>query len=360
MLLDAPSFKTVVTPEAALGIIQKSVAQRGWKQYDVSDVKLVYTPYWVFSFDVLVGESSPTGKTALNAYTGDLNDYVPYVLERPSKKTNQTEAGAEVEVLPTAISKTELNEVGATKVAAHAGLKKENVSISAATKYYVPSYQVWVDVAGDSFKIDIDAVVGNPQGIEGIPERKKGWNEAAGEAVSKMKTPSGWIELFGRTVSSVAGMGKSTVEGKGGNNGQASMIRYAVLALVVLAVAYFFFFRNQTQGSVACDLQSSYYNSPEWFGFGAKTVRPGVNEQGMLFVEGHCDFVNPGKDDIPSMVALAKITLGDQIIAQNSSFVALLPPTGKTPSTKTFQIAWDGSKTQRYLFSYCRLEDCAR
>src|SRR3989344_3884009 len=111
MILDAQSFKTVLTPEAALGIVQKSVLERGWKQYDVSDVKLVYTPYWVFSFDVLAGEASPTGKTALNAYTGDLNATAPSRLEGPTKKTPQPEPGIQAEVLPTAISKSELNEV---------------------------------------------------------------------------------------------------------------------------------------------------------------------------------------------------------------------------------------------------------
>ncbi len=248
MLLDAPSFKAVITPEAALGIIQKAVELKGWKQYDISDVKLVYTPYWLFSFDVLVGESSPTGKTALNAFTGDLNDFVPYLLERPSKKTTHTEEGAEVEVLPTAISKAELAEAGVTKVAAHSGLKKESVSVSAATKYYIPSYQVWVDAAGDSFKIDVDAVVGNPQGIEAIPERKKGWSEAAGEAVRKMKTPAGWIELAGRAVGAAAGLGKPSA-GADGKGMQSQTVKYAVLGLIVLGVAISSFSALQSRGA---------------------------------------------------------------------------------------------------------------
>ncbi|MEM4255248.1 MAG: hypothetical protein QXR53_02875 [Candidatus Norongarragalinales archaeon] len=359
MILDAQSFKTVLTPEAALGMVQKAVAQRGWKQFDISDVKLVYTPYWVFSFDVLAGEASPTGKTALNAYTGELNDYIPYLLERPTKKATQTEPGAEVEVLPTAISKSELNEVAATKVAAHAGLKREMVSISAATKYYIPSYQVWVDVANDSFKIDIDAVLGNPQGAEAIPQRAKGLGEAAGETVQKMKTPSGWAELLGKTVGAVSG----AAAGKGGSGPQALQtpwVRYLLLALVVLALAYFVFFRTSTQGSVSCSLFDRYYNPPEWFGlFGAKTIRPSVNEKGKLRVEGQCFFSNPGKEDIPSIIALVKINdAAGSTVAQNSSFVGLLAPTGSSQTQKTFEIIWEGSRSKRYLFDYCRIENC--
>ncbi len=361
MLLDAQSFKTVLTPEAALGIVQKAVSERGWKQFDISDVKLVYTPYWVFSFDVLAGEASPTGKTALNAYTGELNDYVPYLLERPTKKTNQTEPEVQSEVLPTAISKSELNDVAATKVAAHAGLKKELVSVSAATKYYIPSYQVWVDAANDSFKIDIDAVLGNPQGIEAIPQRPKGLGEAAGETVNKMKTPAGWMELIGKTIAVITGAAK----GAGGQGGsgpkalQTPWIRYALLGLVVLALAYFVFFRTSNQGTVSCDLFQRYYNPPELFGLGAKTVRPSITQEGKLLVEGQCAFTNPGAEDIPAIIALVKInSASGTTVAQNSSFVGLLSPTGKTPSLKTFTIEWEGSRSQKYYFAYCRIEDC--
>ena len=360
MILDAQSFKTVLTPEAALGIVQKSVLERGWKQYDVSDVKLVYTPYWVFSFDVLAGEASPTGKTALNAYTGDLNDYVPYLLERPTKKTTQTEPGIQAEVLPTAISKSELNEVAATKVAAHAGLKRESVSVSAATKYYIPSYQVWVDAANDSFKIDVDAVLGNPQGIEAIPARPKGFGEAAGETVNKMKTPSGWMELIGKTIGMLTGTAKGVATGGGPKALQTQWVRYALLGLVVLALAYFVFFRTSTQGSVSCDLFSRYYSAPEWFGLvGAKTVKPAITAEGKLRVEGQCAFLNPGSEDLPSIIALVKITdAGGVPVAQNSSFVSMLSPTGKTPSVKTFEVEWEGSRAKKQYFSYCRIADC--
>lgn len=356
MILDAQSFKTVLTPESALGMVQKAITERGWKQFDISDVKLVYTPYWVFSFDVLAGESAPTGKTALNAYSGDLNDYIPYLLERPTKKSNQTEPSAQSEVLPTAISRSELSDVAATKVAAHAGIKREMVTISAATKYYVPSYQVWIDVAGDSFKIDIDAVLGNPQGIEAIPARPKGFSEAAGDTVKKMKTPAGWMDLIGRTMAMLTGAAKG-----GGGSGpmQNQTVRYALIGLVILALAYFFFFRGTNEGSVTCDLFPRYYNSPEWFGLGAKTVKAGVTTEGKLHVEGQCEFRNPGTEDIPAIIALVKInSASGQVIAQNSSFVGLLSPTGSTPSLKTFSIEWDGPRTQRMTFSYCRIEDC--
>src|SRR3989338_3721390 len=125
MLLDAPTFKTVLTPEAALGIIQKTLAARGFKEYDVTDFKLVYTPYYFFSFDVIAESGqSPSGKTALNAYNGDLNDFVPYLMDRPLKKLKESEDKAEVE--PTAISEKEAKDAASAKLASHVGLKKDS------------------------------------------------------------------------------------------------------------------------------------------------------------------------------------------------------------------------------------------
>jgi len=60
MMLDAQAFQTVLTPEAALGIIQKTIAQKGWKKSEVTDIKLVYTPYWLFSFDVIAVQRPST------------------------------------------------------------------------------------------------------------------------------------------------------------------------------------------------------------------------------------------------------------------------------------------------------------
>ena len=352
MLLDSQAFKPVLTPEAALGIVQKTISSRGWKQYDVSDVKLVYTPYWVFSFDVLAGEASPTGKTALNAYTGELNDFIPYLMDRPLKKTTQTEEGVEAEIMPTAISKGEIKDVAATKVAATAGIKKELVSISAATKYYVPSYQVWVDAAGDSFKIDVDALVGNPMGADAIPARPQTWNESAGNTLSKLKSPSGWLELIGKTVGALTSMGKP-----GGNKNDA--VKYVVLILIIIALGYFVFFRNTaTTGSVTCDLSANYYNAPELFGFGAKTVRPAADADGNLFVQGKCVFYNKGKDDAVGIIAINRIQAGGRPVAQNTSSVGILAPTGDVGTEKIFTIAWQGSRNIKYTYSYCRVEQC--
>src|SRR3989338_6310434 len=67
MILDAPTFELVLTPEAALGIIQKEVSRKRWAKWEVEDIRLVYTPYWIFSFDVTAEGAQPSGRVAMNA-----------------------------------------------------------------------------------------------------------------------------------------------------------------------------------------------------------------------------------------------------------------------------------------------------
>ena len=178
-----------------------------------------------------------------------------------------------------------------------------------------------------------------------------------------MKKPEGWLELIGKTFAALLGFAKAgQAAGAGGSAGGAGGWQKTalpvILILLVAAVAYFYFFRAPTQGSVTCDLYPRYYKTAEWFGLGAKPVKPSLTEEGLLRVEGSCSFLNPGKEDVSSIIALVKISVGGNAIAQNTSNVALLSPTGKTPSLQAFEIVWPGSAKQKYIFSYCRLEDC--
>lgn len=337
MILDAQSFKTVLTPEAAMGIVQKTLSQKGWKKLEIEDVKLVYVPYWLFSFDVIAqGGSSPTGKTSLNAFTGELNDFVPVLFERPLKKTRETAEGIEAEVEPTSITAAEVKEAAAVKVAAHAGLGKESVSISGATKFYIPFYRIWVEVANDTFKVDVDAMLGYPSGLEALPERAKSWDEATKETVNKLKTPSGWVELGSKTVSEVgnAASGKP-LGGGGGMNKQMIQIG---LVLVILALAYFTIIAPQSAGSVDCRLAESNLGKADWFRLGARPVVPLFDANGSMFVQGACYFTNTGSKET-TMVEKLTITSNGLILGTSTAMVVNLPPS-KSASQQFFNITW--------------------
>lgn len=336
MILDAQSFKTVLTPEAAMGIVQKALAQKGWKKFEIEDVKLVYVPYWLFSFDVIAqGGASPTGKTALNAFTGELNDFIPVLFDRPLKKTRETAEGVEAEIEPTSITAGEVKEAAAVKVAAHVGLGKDSVSISGATKFYVPFYRIWVDVANDTFKIDVDAMLGYPSGLEALPERTKSWDEATKETVEKLKTPSGWAELGSKTVSEVGKAASGAPISGGGLSKQWLQIG---LVLAILVLAYFTIVAPQTSGSVDCKLAETYLGKAAWFGLGSRPIIPSYDANGSMFVQGACFFTNTGSGPM-TLVEKLSITSGDRILGNSVAMVVNLPPS-KVPSQQYFNITW--------------------
>ena len=105
MLLDANAFECKLTPEMALGIVKESLAKKGWKQFEVQQIQLIYVPFYSFSFDV-AGQSPVSGKTCMNAFSGELNDFVSVLFERPLKKSRQT-TGEETEVEQSSISLSE-------------------------------------------------------------------------------------------------------------------------------------------------------------------------------------------------------------------------------------------------------------
>jgi len=227
VILDAVALEAKLTPEAALSIVQKSLAQKGWKKHEVADIKLVYTPFWTFSFDVVTGGQgpTPTGRTALNAFSGELNDLVPIILDRPIKRSKTAQEGAEVE--STSVSQHEAKDTAAMKIAAHVGgITKDMIAVSALNKIYVPFYRVWVNVADDTYKIEVDAAMGAPMGLDDIPTRQKGWDEATSETIDRMKSPKGWAELGAKTAGVAVGATKP-----GGEN-----TRYIILGLVILVL----------------------------------------------------------------------------------------------------------------------------
>lgn len=348
MLLDAPALDARLTPEIALGIVTKELQRKGWKEQQVHELKLVYTPYWVFSFDVITtGGPSPTGKTALNAYTGDLSDFVPMLLDRPVKRVRETPQGAKPEIEQTAVSFNEVKSAAATKVAAHAGLKPEQVSISAVSKVYVPSYRIWVDVAGDTFKFEIDAALGFPTGFEAVPKRQQAWDEATKETLDKMKSPKGWVDLASRAAGSATAVAGEAAKG----DDQGKMVRYAILGLVILALLWMVF--GGLQGGsekVSCELNSAFLTKAGWFGLVAPSVRPATNASS-YYVQGTCSFVNEGSRE--NAVITAQVHVNDKKtgLPVAVGIVNAVPPAkSSTATVKNFELDWNETSSVTFGF----------
>ncbi len=276
MLLDAPGFVFNVQPENALSIIQKVIQSKRWSDYELSEIQPFYTPFYVFTYDINTGNGAQSGRAALNANSGELNEYIPMLLDKPIKKINSTPPDMNIEVESTSIREGEVKDLAAIKIAGQTGGKKEQIVISAVSKLYAPFYKVWIDVAGDDYKLEVDGCLGTPFGAEAIPEREKTWEESAKETVKKMQTPAGMAELAGKTVKEVGG-------GMGNKNSQNKYIIWIVLVAVIIAAGYFYL--NQAKGNISCTVSPQFVQN-SWFGL-QKNIVPG-SEGNYSFFSGTC------------------------------------------------------------------------
>lgn len=351
MMLDAPSFNLVLTPEAALAIVQKELQKRGWKKVEIEEIRLVYTPYWVFSFDVLAEGSQPSGRAAMNANAGDLDELVPVLLERPFEKTKKTdEKAGDAEVEGTSVSRAEAERVAPGKVAAQVGLKKDSVAVSALSKYYIPYFRVWVVVPpdeGDTYKLSVDALLGIPQGLDALPAKggQKGWGEDTEVTLEKMKSPQGWVQLLGATFNAIAS----------GSIFSSRPAMFALLALVVVVGALFFL--GQAAIKIDCKPSADLVGEKPFMsslGFGGDNpVSPKLNRAGQLYVNGVCEFKNSGKDAVPVCAKVILRQAGRDTAFFNSTCIGNLQPS-ETPAQKEFTITWDGRGGGEYALRYER------
>ncbi len=279
--LDALALKMELTPEAAIGIVQKEVNRKGWKKFDLSDILTVYTPFYIFSFDVIAEGGAPPGKAALNANTGEINEFVPSLLERPIQKLRKTAEGIEAEIEPTNIKESEVEKVASVKIANMLGAKRENIVISAISKIYIPMFRLWLDVAGDSFKVEIDAALGYPTGLELIPKREKTWDESTSETIRKMQSPSGIAQLASATSGEIA----KVAGGKADNK----YIQWAIIGAVILVIGYFAL--QSLNSKTDCTVDNEFLSKPEYLGlFGNRKLSPQEADADTLYVTGSCKF----------------------------------------------------------------------
>ncbi len=342
MLLDANAFQPVLTPEIALSVVQKGLTAKQQPKFDVEQVKLVYTPFYSFSFDVAAeGSSAPTGKAAINAFTGEISDYVPLLFDRPLSKT-KTVNEKEAEVEETAIAPPEVRDAAAAKLAAQTGVKRDAITISAVTKVYVPFYRVWFDLADDSYRVDVDACLGTPFGLEAVPAREKTWGQATEEAVKKMKSPSGIAELTTAAVGAVTTVGS----GAGGKTGGSFLDSPQVRGILILAVAILViitFFRP-SGSSVDCQAGASYLQ-PDTFLFvfpQQKIVPLTLRTKDGVFneLQGSCRFKSLAGSGFATARILLSVDGKENAAISNSTAPPVRFSESVTQATRDWIIRW--------------------
>lgn len=205
MYLSAPAFPINFTLEQAVEMIESMVQGKQWHKFEVGDLKLVYIPYWVFSYDTfseIVDEQgnktvsdTSSGKMALDAFTNELSEDVAYLAD-----SSEAELQDKIETeYPHEIQRPKVRESAAKRIipvrlAAQFGLGKENVIVSGLELVYIPIWYAWLTVAEGTFKIEINAYTGEMSNAEEVPEREKGWLELTNETFEELKQPGAWVE----------------------------------------------------------------------------------------------------------------------------------------------------------------------
>ncbi len=331
--LDAPALKLQLTPEVAIDIAQKEVRRRGWDKFDLSDIVTAYVPFYIFSFDVIAEGGAPPGKAALNANTGDINEFVPVLMERPISREKKTPEGMNVDVEPTNIKMSEVEKVATVKIANVLGAKRENIVISAVSKIYIPFFRMWIDAANDSFKIEVDGCLGYATGAEVIPEKQKTWEESTATTLEKMRSPSGLMQLLNATFSEIGKL----IAGKGSTGGPTKQLQWIAILAVIVIVAFFIY--QQFGTSVQCTVNEDFLSRPQFFGLiGERSLYPQELEDGVLFVEGTCKFSSRGNNFIIGTVYVNK---GDFPVASTT----VNATTEGREVEKTFQVSWPRDET---------------
>ena len=222
MALENPALALTVKVQDILYILEGILKQRNWKDFELASIKLVYTPFHIFNYDVLVEDKDSqtsqgtSGVMAINAVNGRLDPELVDIIEKqPVTYEKEISHDVQYEVAPTAISREELKETGRVKLAAQLGVKKENVSVSGIRTVYWPVWTVFAELTGMIQKIEVDGVTGIPLNIEEVPTREKGWLEVTADTLQKMKSPSGWAELGGAAATAAGGRLASGAEKAG-------------------------------------------------------------------------------------------------------------------------------------------------
>jgi hypothetical protein len=209
MVLENPALSLSVRVQDILSILESILKERNWKEFELANLKLVYTPFYFFNYDIIIeddkGSQGTSGMMALNAVNGKLDSSLLSIIEKqPVSYEREISHDIQYEIEPVAITKDEVKEAGRVKIAGQLGIKKDNVAVSGVRMVYWPIWRIYVEIAGMVQKVEVEGVNGYPLNIEEVPEKEKGWLEVTADTLEKMKSPSGWAQLGG-AFTSVAG-----------------------------------------------------------------------------------------------------------------------------------------------------------
>ncbi|MFH1664442.1 MAG: hypothetical protein ABH986_06620 [archaeon] len=210
MKLKEKSFPLSFSLQETTEFIKTTLEEKNWFDFEVIEVKIVFVPYYFFSFEAFFEDTNNNvsetvnGKMALDAMNSSLDESIAV--------PEETELVEKIDELPDNIPfeelKFELNEkvesIVQIKVAEHLKAKKSNVIIHSLKKVLYPVWIIDFSVEEQTFQFRISGVDGSVISEEEIPEKELGFWEITAETLHDLQSPSSWINYTTSVVSDAA------------------------------------------------------------------------------------------------------------------------------------------------------------
>lgn len=260
--LDNPAASLRIQFKDIMDILSDILEGRNWKKFDTSNIDLVYEPYYIFNYDVLVEQEVRgqevsqgfSGKTSLDAVEADLEPIITQIMDnQPVDFEKEISTDIEYDLKNPAISEDELKETCQIKLASRFNVSKEDVATSAYRLVYWPMWIIYVKIPGEGIqKLVIDGVAGYPMNVEEVPEREKGFVEVSKDTFNKLKSPKGWGNLTKTAARATKGGVKTAVTKKREQGSKTSGAihwmfhtksgQYTILLLILLVLVWYLLF----------------------------------------------------------------------------------------------------------------------
>ena len=202
MKLKENSFPLSFSLQETTDFIKQTLEEKNWQEFEVIEVKIVFVPYYFFSYEAFfeseedgkkIVSDTVNGKLALNGLTGELDESV--VLPETSELVQ------EIEELPENIPfeeksfelKEKIEEIVQFKTAHNLSAAKDNVIIHSIKKVLYPVWIIDFSVADQTFQFMVSGVDGSVISEEEIPERMLGFWEITAETLHELQSPANWI-----------------------------------------------------------------------------------------------------------------------------------------------------------------------
>ncbi len=244
MILDKPALVLRYTVDDVVEAVDRSLRRRGWKEFEISSLKLYYLPFYIFNYDVLVEQSVQgqtfsqgfSGTMAMDAVSGKLQPLITELLDsQPVSFEKKVSHDIQFTPVTPALKPDEAKRTAARQLAGKFGIGAESVETAGFRIIYWPVWRVFVSMPAGFYKLDVDGFSGVILNEGEIPVREKTWKDVMAETIDLMKTPKGWAVLLKKTFSVIS------KTGKGGSVFSKPWFKWAVTFLLLVVLLYLLF-----------------------------------------------------------------------------------------------------------------------